>query len=81
MYFRLHNLLGILQRMINSIFQELLHKGVLENYIDDFVISTKMKKKLKEETIYFLKVAEKHDYCFKWLKCDFNTKEISILVR
>ena len=34
--------------MINSIFQELLYEGVLVNYINDFIISTKIKKKLEE---------------------------------
>jgi len=37
--------------MINSIFQELLYKGVLANYMNDFVIPTKTKKKLEERTI------------------------------
>ena len=32
---------------------------------------------LEERTIQFLKVAEKHNLCFKQSKCD--TKEISIL--
>ena len=37
--------------MINSIFQELLHKGVLANYMDNFVIPAKTMKKLKERTV------------------------------
>ena len=48
-YFWLCNLLETLQWMINSIFQELLYKGVLANYMNDFVISTKTKKNLKKE--------------------------------
>jgi len=60
--------------MMNIIFQELLHKGVLANYIDNFVILVKTKKELKERTIQFLKVAEKYNLCFKWSKCDFNVK-------
>jgi len=51
MYFRLCNLPRTLQRIMNSIFQELLHKEVLVNYMDDFVISAKMKKKLEERMI------------------------------
>ena len=47
--------------------------------MDNFVISAKVKKKLEERTIYFLKVVEKHNLCFKWPKCNFNAKEISIL--
>ena len=50
-YFGLCNLLGTFQRMINSIFQELLYKEVLANYIDDFVISAKIKKELEDKTI------------------------------
>ena len=79
MYFRLCNLLGTFQQMMNSIFQELLHKGILANYIDDFVIPAKTMKKLEERTIQFLKIAEKHNLCFKRLKCDFNMEEIPIL--
>ena len=65
--------------MMNSIFRELLHKGVLANYIDNFVIPTRTKKKLKERTIQFLKIAERHNLYFKQSKCDFDAKEISIL--
>jgi len=51
MYFGLCNLPGMFQRMMNSIFWELLHKEVLENYMDNFVIPAKTKKKLEERTI------------------------------
>ena len=36
---------------MNSIFWELLHEGVLVNYIDNFIILVKMMKELKEKTI------------------------------
>jgi len=78
-YFWLCNLLETLQWMINSIFQELLYKGVLANYMNDFVIPTKTKNKLEERTIWFLKIAEKHNLCFKQSKYDFNAREIPIL--
>jgi len=51
--------------MMNSIFQELLHEGILANYMDDFVIPAKNMKKLEERMIQFLKIAEKHNHCFK----------------
>jgi len=51
MYFGLCNLPGTFQRMMNSIFQELLHKGVLANYMDNFVIPAKTMKELEERTI------------------------------
>jgi len=65
--------------MMNSIFWEQLYKEVLANYMDDFIILAKTKKKLEEKTIQFLKIAEKHNLCFKQSKCDFNVKEIPIL--
>ena len=65
--------------MMNSIFQELLHEGVLANYMDDFVIPAKTMKKLEEKTVRFLKIAEKHILCFKRSKCDFNMEKITIL--
>ena len=65
--------------MINSIFQELFHNGVLANYMDDFVIPAKTMKELEERTVQFLKIAEKHNLYFKRSKCNFNMEEISIL--
>ena len=79
MYFGLYNLPGTFQRMINNIFQELLYEEVLANYMDNFVISAKTKKKLEERTICFLKMAQKYNLYFKWSKCNFDTEEIPIL--
>ena len=64
---------------MNSIFRELLHEGVLANYMDDFVIPARTMEELEERTIRFLKIAEKYNLCFKWSKCDFNMEEIPIL--
>jgi len=47
--------------------------------MDDFVIPAKTEKELEECTIRFLKIAEKHNLCFKQSKCDFNATEIPIL--
>ena len=60
MYFRLCNSPETFQRMMNSIFQELLHEGLLANYMDNFIILAKNMKELEERTIQFLKIAEKH---------------------
>ena len=79
MYFRLCNLPETFQRIMNSIFQKLLYKEVLANYINDFVILAKIKNKLKERTIQFLKIAEKQNLYFKRSKCDFDIEEILIL--
>ena len=79
MYFGLCNSPEIFQWMMNSIFQELLHEGILANYIDDFMIPAKTIKELEERTVRFLKIAEKHNLYFKRSKCDFNMEEIPIL--
>ena len=47
--------------------------------MDNFVVLAKTIKELKEQTIRFLKIAEKHNLCFKRSKCDFNMEEIPIL--
>jgi len=78
-YFGLCNSLGIFQRMMNSIFQELLHERVLANYMDNFVILAKTMKELEERMVKFLKIAEKHNLCFKRSKYNFNMEEIPIL--
>ena len=64
---------------MNNIFQELLHEGVLANYMDNFMIHVKTKKELEERTTQFLKIAEKYNLSFKQSKCDFDPKEIPIL--
>jgi len=64
---------------MNSIFQELLHKEVLANYMDDFVIPAKTMEELEERTVRFLKIVKKHNLCFKRSKCNFNMEEIPIL--
>ena len=78
-YFGLCNSPGTFQRMMNNIFRELLYKGVLANYMDNFVIPAKTKEELEERTIRFLKIAEKHNLCFKQSKYDFDMEEIPIL--
>jgi len=50
-YFGLCNSLGTFQRMMNSIFQELLHEEVLANYMDDFIIPARTMEELEERTI------------------------------
>ena len=63
-YFGLCNSLGTFQKMMNSIFQELLYERALTNYMDDFVIPTKTRKELEKRTIQFLKIVEKHNLYF-----------------
>ena len=59
--------------------QGIRYKGILANYMDNFVIPAKTMEELEERMIWFLKIVEKHNLCFKWSKCDFNMEEISIL--
>ena len=79
MYFGLCNSPETFQRIMNSIFWKLLHEDVLANYMDNFVILAKTMEELEERTIQFLKIAEKHNLCFKRSKYDFNMEEIPIL--
>ena len=65
MYFGLCNSPETFQRIMNSIFWKLLHEDVLANYMDNFVILAKTMEELEERTIQFLKIAEKHNLCFK----------------
>ena len=51
--------------MINSIFCKLLYEGILANYMDNFTIPAKTMEELEKQTIRFLKIAEKHNLCFK----------------
>ena len=53
MYFRLCNLPSMFQRMMNSIFWELLHEEMLANYMDNFVIPAKTKKNWRKEQFGF----------------------------
>jgi len=63
MYFGLCNSPETFQRMMNSIFQELLYEGILANYMDDFVIPAKTMEELEEQMVRFLKIAEEHTTC------------------
>ena len=44
----------------------------------DFMIPAKTMEELEEQTIRFLKIAEKHNLCFKRSKCNFNMEKIPI---
>ena len=79
MYFGLCNSPGMFQQIMNSIFRELLHEGILANYMDNFVILAKTIEELEEKTIQFLKIVEKHNLYFKQSKYNFNIEEILIL--
>ena len=78
-YFGLYNSPETFQRMMNSIFRELLHKEILANYMDNFMIPAKTMEELKKRIIWFLKIAEKHNLYFKQSKYNFNMEEIPIL--
>ena len=48
MYSRLCNSPRTFQRIMNSIFWELLHEGVLANYMDNFIIPARTMKEPEE---------------------------------
>ena len=47
--------------------------------MNNFIILAETEKELEKHIIRFLKIAEKHNLCFKWSKCNFNATEIPIL--
>jgi len=47
--------------------------------MDNFVIPAKTMEELEKRTVQFLKIAEKHNLCFKRSKCNFNMEGIPIL--
>ena len=47
--------------------------------MDDFFIPERTMEELEERMIRFLKIAKRHNLCFKRSKCDFNMEEIPIL--
>ena len=47
--------------------------------IRNILISAKIKKELKERIVQFLKIAKKHNLCFKQSKSHFDAEEIPIL--
>jgi len=51
MHFGLFNSLYTFQKIMNSIFWKLLHKEVLANYMNNFVISAETKRELEERVI------------------------------
>jgi len=59
---------------------EVINKLNLDYAIyQELIILMKTKKELEKMTIQFLKIAEKHNLCFKQSKYDFNAEEIPIL--
>ena len=47
--------------------------------MNNFIIPAKNMKELEKRMIWFLKITEKHNLCFKQSKCNFNMEEIPIL--
>ena len=47
--------------------------------MDNFIILARTMQELEERTIRFLKIAEKHNLCFKRSKYNFNMEKIPIL--
>ena len=68
MYFGLYNLLEIFQRIMNSIFRELLHEGVLANYIDNSVILFQDKRRTRRKNDSILEDSRKTQFVFQIIK-------------
>ena len=68
MYFGLYNLLETFQRIMNSIFRELLHEGVLANYIDNSVILFQDKRRTRRKNDSILEDSRKTQFVFQIIK-------------
>ena len=68
MYFGLYNLLETFQRIMNSIFRELLHEGVLANYMDNSVILFQDKRRTRRKNDSILEDSRKTQFVFQIIK-------------
>ena len=68
MYFGLYNLLETFQRIMNSIFRELLHEGVLAHYMDNSVILFQDKRRTRRKNDSILEDSRKTQFVFQIIK-------------
>jgi len=70
---------AIFQRMMNTIFRQLITKRQALVYMDDGLTFAKTKEELEEFTTEFLQLCAENDLFINMQKCDFNKTEIEFL--
>jgi hypothetical protein len=79
MFFGLTNTLATFQALMNSIFADLIAKGVVAVYLDDILIYTKTIKEYCKITRKVLCCLEKNDLYLCPAKCKFKCTEVEYL--
>lgn len=79
MFFRLTNLPPTFQRMMNQIFGDLIAQGVLEIYLNDLLLYTKMLEEHQEVTAEVLRRLKENKLYLRLSKCVFEQKEVEFL--
>jgi hypothetical protein len=79
MFFRLTNSPATFQALMNSIFADLIAKGVVAVYLDDILIYTKTIKEHREITREVLRRLEKNNLYPRPAKCGFECTEVEYL--
>jgi hypothetical protein len=79
MFFRLTNSSATFQALMNSIFADLIAKGVVAVYLDDIFIYTKTIKEHREITHEVLCHLEENNLYLRPAKCKFECTEVKYL--
>jgi hypothetical protein len=79
MFFGLTNSPATFQALMNSIFADLIAKGVVAVYLDDILIYTKTIKEHREITCKVLCRLEENDLYLHPAKCEFECTEVEYL--
>lgn len=79
MFFRLCNSPATFQRMMNTLFTDMLAEGWLVIYMDDILIFSQDKKTHQEQTRRVLERFREHDLYLKPEKCLFDVSEVEFL--
>jgi hypothetical protein len=79
MFFGLTNSLATFQALMNSIFADLIAKGVIAVYLDDILIYTKTIKEHCRVTCKVLCCLEENDLYLRPAKCKFKCTEVKYL--
>ena len=79
MFFGLTNSPATFQSLMNSIFADLIARGVVAVYLDDILIYTKTLEEHREVVREVLKRLEENDLYLRPAKCEFEVQEVEYL--
>ena len=79
MFFGLTNSPATFQAMMNELFKDLIHAGVVVVYLDDILIFANTKEELHRKTVQVMKKLQANKLYLKWEKCEFDKTSIEFL--